>query len=99
MIKVYSIKLEKRAEISAVIHVGGTGRLQTIRKEDNPLFWKLIKEYEKITCAPVVLNTSFNENEHIICRPQEVLDCFLRTKMDVLVLGDWVIIRSDSRQS
>jgi len=99
MIKVYPIKPSKRAEIPAVTHVDGTGRLQTVRKEDNPLYWQLIKEFENLTGVPVVLNTSFNENEPIVCKPQEALDCFLRTKMDLLVLGNWVIARSDSRQS
>lgn len=74
-------------------HVDGTGRLQTVRKEDNPLYWQLIKEFENITGVPVVLNTSFNENEPIVCKPEEALDCFLRTKMDVLVLNDYFIER------
>jgi len=91
MIKVYPIKPEKRRVIPAVTHVDGTGRLQTVRKEDNPLYWQLIKEFEKITGVPIVLNTSFNENEPIVCRPSEALDCFLRTKMDVLVLGKHII--------
>lgn len=93
MIKVYPIRPEKRGEIPAVTHVDGTGRLQTVRKEDNPLYWRLIKEFEKITGVPVVLNTSFNENEPIVCTPAEALDCFLRTKMDVLVMGSWWISR------
>jgi carbamoyltransferase len=91
MIKVYPIRPEKRAEIPAVTHVDGTGRLQTVRKEDNPLYWQLIKEFEKITGVPVVLNTSFNENEPIVCTPTEAIDCFLRTKMDVLVIGNYFI--------
>ncbi len=91
MIKVYSIKEEKRNIIPAVTHVDGTGRLQTVSKEENPLFWKLIKEFYKFTGVPVLLNTSFNENEPIVCKPEEALDCFLRTKMDVLVLGNWVV--------
>jgi len=78
----------------------GTGRLQTVRKEENPLYWQLIKEFENLTGVPVVLNTSFNENEPIVCRPpEEALDCFLRTKIDVLVLNNWMTTRSDSRQS
>ena len=93
MIKVYPIRPEKRGEIPAVTHVDGTGRLQTVRREDNPLYWRLIKEFENLTGVPVVLNTSFNENEPIVCTPQEALDCFLRTKMDVLVLGKCVINR------
>jgi carbamoyltransferase len=93
MIKVYPIRPEKRSVIPAVTHVDRTGRLQTVRKEDNPLYWKLIKEFENLTGVPVVLNTSFNENEPIVCTPQEALDCFLRTKMDVLVLGKFLIIK------
>ena len=93
MIKVYPIRPEKRSIIPAVTHVDGSGRLQTVRKEDNPLYWQLIKEFENLTGVPVVLNTSFNENEPIVCTPQEALDCFLRTKMDVLVLGNYLIRR------
>ena len=93
MIKVYPVRPEKRSVIPAVTHVDGSGRLQTVRKEDNPLYWQLIKEFENLTGVPVVLNTSFNENEPIVCTPQEALDCFLRTKMDVLVIGDFLIKR------
>lgn len=91
MIKVYPIKKEKRDIIPAVTHVDGTGRLQTVSRDVNPLYWQLIKEFENLTGVPVVLNTSFNENEPIVCSPEEALDCFLRTKMDILVLGDYVI--------
>jgi len=93
MVKVYKIKPDKRAIIPAVTHVDGTGRLQTVAREENPLYWCLIKEFEKLTGVPVVLNTSFNENEPIVCTPQEALDCFLRTEMDVLVLGRQVVRR------
>jgi len=75
--------------------VDGSGRLQTVKKEDNPLYWKLIKEFEELTRVPAVLNTSFNENELIVCTPDEALDCFLRTKMDVLVLRNYVIRKSE----
>jgi carbamoyltransferase len=98
MIKVYPIRPEKRSTIPAVTHADGTGRLQTVRKEDNPLYWQLIKEFENITGVPVVLNTSFNENEPIVCTPNEALDCFLRTKMDVLVLGSTLIHRHEHRE-
>lgn len=91
MIKVYPVKPEKRALIPAVTHVDGTGRLQTVRKQDNPLYWQLIKEFEKLTGVPVVLNTSFNENEPIVCSPKEAIDCFLRTKMDVLAIGNYLV--------
>lgn len=93
MLKVYKIREEKRAVIPAVTHADGTGRLQTVRQQDNPRYWQLIEEFRKITGVPVVLNTSFNENEPIVCRPEEALDCFLRTKMDVIVLNDWFISR------
>ena len=95
MIKVYPVRPEKRSVIPAVTHVDGSGRLQTVRKEDNPLYWQLIREFENLTSVPVVLNTSFNENEPIVCTPQEALDCFLRTKMDVLVLGNFFIKREN----
>ena len=71
----------------------GTGRLQTVNREQNPLYWQLIKEFEKITGVPVLLNTSFNDNEPVVCRPQEALDCFLRTHMDVLVMGNHSVER------
>lgn len=93
MIKVYPVRPDKRSVIPAVTHADGTGRLQTVRREDNPLYWQLIKEFENLTGVPVVLNTSFNENEPIVCTPQEALDCFLRTKMDVLVLEKYYIAR------
>lgn len=93
MLKVYKIRPEKRGIIPAVTHVDGTGRLQTVRKEDNPGYWQLIEEFRKITGIPVVLNTSFNENEPIVCRPEEALDCFLRTKMDVLVMNNFMVKR------
>lgn len=93
MLKVYKIRPEKRDIIPAVTHVDGTGRLQTVRYEDNPAYWQLIEEFRKITGVPVVLNTSFNENEPIVCTPEEALDCFLRTKMDMLVLDKFIIRR------
>lgn len=93
MLKVYKIKEEKRDVIPAVTHVDGTGRLQTVRQVDNPRYWQLIDEFRKITGVPIVLNTSFNENEPIVCSPGEALDCFLRTKMDVLVMNDWFVER------
>lgn len=96
MLQVYQIKEGKRKEIPAVTHVNGSGRLQTITEKQNSLYYNLIKEFEKITGVPIVLNTSFNENEPVVCRPQEALDCFLRTKMDVLILGSHIISRKAS---
>jgi carbamoyltransferase len=93
MIKVYPVRPEKRSVIPAVTHVDGSGRLQTVRKEDNPLYWQLIKEFEDLTGVPVVLNTSFNENEPIVCKPEEAIECFRRTKMDILVIGNHLVKR------
>ena len=87
----YSVRPEKRAVIPAPTHVDSTGRLQTVSRRTNPLYWSLIKEFERTTGVPVLLNTSFNENEPIVLTPEEAIDCFLRTKMDVLVLGDCMI--------
>ena len=79
--------------IPAVTHVDGSGRLQTVAREANPRYWQLIRAFGERTGVPVLLNTSFNENEPIVHRPAEALDCFLRTRMDVLVLGDQVIAK------
>jgi carbamoyltransferase len=95
MIMVYPVRPSKRTEIPAVTHVDGTGRLQTVSKTQNPRYWRLIKSFEQLTGVPIVLNTSFNENEPIVNTPDEALQCFLRTKMDRLVLGDWTIERID----
>jgi carbamoyltransferase len=93
MTKVYSVRPDKRHLIPAVTHVDGTGRLQTVDRATSPLYWQLIKEFEALTGVPVVLNTSFNDNEPIVCTPQEAIDCFLRTKMDVLVLGHYIVCK------
>ncbi len=95
MIKVYPILPEKRPLVPAVTHADGTGRLQTVSRRSNLRYWKLIAAFERLTGVPMVLNTSFNENEPIVNTPAEALDCFLRTRMDRLVLGDVVIERSD----
>jgi carbamoyltransferase len=93
MIKVYPIRPEKRPLVPAVTHVDGTGRLQTVSQRANPRYWKLIRAFEQETGVPMVLNTSFNENEPIVNTPGEALDCFLRTRMDRLVLGNVVVSR------
>ena len=91
MIKVYNVLEAKRRDLPAVTHVDGTGRLQTVTNEQNPLYWNLIREFAGTTGVPVVLNTSFNENEPIVCRPDEAVDCFLRTRMDALAIGNYII--------
>jgi carbamoyltransferase len=90
----YSVRTEKRGAIPAPTHVDGTGRLQTVTREANPRYHALISAFRDLTGVPVVLNTSFNDNEPIVCRPEEAIDCFLRTQMDTLVLGDFLITKS-----
>jgi carbamoyltransferase len=96
MVKVYPVRPERRAAIPAVTHVDGTGRLQTVSARANPRYHRLIRAFEQETGVPLVLNTSFNENEPIVNTPAEALDCFLRTKMDRLVMGDRVLQRRPS---
>jgi len=96
MLHVYKIRREKRAELCAVNHVDDTGRLQSVAREENPLYYDLIKTFQKKTGTPVVLNTSFNENEPIVCAPQEAIDCFSRTRMDVLAIGPFLALKSEN---
>lgn len=99
MLQVYPVRLEKQTVIPAVTHVDGSGRLQTVSQATNPLYWQLIKAFERLTGVPVLLNTSFNENEPIVLKPAEALDCFLRTDMDVLVMGKWVVRKRGSEEA
>ena len=87
----YNVRQEKRGVIPAPTHVDGTARLQTVSRTANPLYWKLIRAFGDLTGVPVVLNTSFNDNEPIVCRPEEALDCFRRTQLDVLVMGNFIL--------
>jgi carbamoyltransferase len=93
MLQVYQIREEKRAQIPAVTHVNGSGRLQTVTESQNARYYRLISAFRELTGVPLVLNTSFNENEPVVNTPAEALDCFLRTKMDLLVMGDLMIQR------
>ena len=94
MLMVYQVREERRAEIPAVTHVDGSGRLQTVSREVNPRYYQLISDFNELTGVPVVLNTSFNENEPIVCTPRHAIDCFLKTRMDVLYLGNQVVRRN-----
>jgi len=96
MLHVYRIRPEKRAQLCAVNHVDDTGRLQTVSHEENPLYYELIQAFERKTGIPVILNTSFNENEPIVCKPEEAIDCFQRTKMDVLAIGSYLVLKLDT---
>ena len=94
MMQVFKIQEPKRAELEATTHVDGSGRLHTVSKDVNAIYWDLISRFGEITGVPVVLNTSFNENEPVVCKPQEAMNTFLRTNIDMLVLGPFVITRS-----
>jgi carbamoyltransferase len=94
MLQVYVIRQEKRAQIPAVTHVNGTGRLQTVTEAQNARYYHLIEAFRDLTGVPIVLNTSFNENEPVVNTPSEALDCFLRTKMDLLVMGNLCLSRA-----
>lgn len=95
MMKVFQIKAEQRKRIPAVTHVDGSGRLQTVTQDSNHRYYELIKAFYNKTGVPMLLNTSFNENEPVVCTPEEAMACFLRTNMDVLVLGTHVITRGE----
>jgi carbamoyltransferase len=96
MLHVYKIRPEKREELCAVNHVDNTGRLQTVSREENPLYYDLIQAFERRTGIPVVLNTSFNENEPIVCAPREAIECFRRTRMDALAIGSFLVLGTEN---
>lgn len=95
MLMVYQIKEDRRSEIPAVTHVDGSGRLQTVSRAVNERYYQLISDFAALTGVPIILNTSFNENEPIVCTPQEALECFSKTKMDVLYLGNYALRRKN----
>jgi carbamoyltransferase len=97
MLHVYKIRPEKRAQLSAVNHVDDTGRLQSVSHDENPLYYELIRAFERKTGTPVILNTSFNENEPIVCQPEEAIDCFKRTRMDVLAIGPYLSMKTENQ--
>ena len=96
MLHVYKIRAAKRAQLCAVNHIDDTGRLQSVARDENPLYYDLIKEFQRKTGIPVVLNTSFNENEPIVCTPEEAVDCFCRTHMDALAIGPYLAIKAEN---
>lgn len=96
MLHVYKIRPEKRKVLCAVNHVDDTGRLQTVTREENPLYYDLISAFHRKTGIPVILNTSFNENEPIVCTPEEAIDCFQRTRMDVLAIGPFMMTKPEA---
>jgi carbamoyltransferase len=98
MLHVYKIRPQWRERLAAVCHVDDTGRLQTVSREENPLYYDLIARFGEQTGIPVLINTSFNENEPIICTPEEAVDCYLRTRMDALVIGDFLCIKPPTEE-
>jgi len=96
MVQAYKIRPERQADIPAVTHADGTGRLQTVEEDQNPLYWKLLTRFGELTGIPILLNTSFNENEPVVNTPAQALDCFLRTNMDVLVVGPYLLYKSEN---
>jgi carbamoyltransferase len=95
----YPVRNAKRAVIPAPTHVDGTARLQTVNRDSHPLYWRLLRTFGDMTGVPVLLNTSFNDNEPIVCRPEEALACFERTKMDVLVMGNFILEKKAGEKS
>jgi carbamoyltransferase len=93
MLHVYKIRPEKRSLLCAVNHVDDTGRLQTVARDENPLYYDLISTFHRLTGIPVLLNTSFNENEPIVCTPEQAIDCYRRTRMDCLAIGSFLVTK------
>jgi carbamoyltransferase len=93
MLQVYPVREDKRSVIPAVTHVDGSGRLQTVSRATNPVYWQLIHAFSLRSGVPILLNTSFNENEPIVQRPEEAIDVFLRTDMDLLAIGRHLLIK------
>jgi carbamoyltransferase len=98
MLHVYKIRPGKRQSLCAVNHVDDTGRLQTVTREENPIYYDLISAFHRKTGIPVILNTSFNENEPIVCTPEEAIDCFQRTRMDVLAIGPFLVVKGEAEK-
>ena len=97
MLHVYKIRADKRQSLCAVNHVDDTGRSpQTVTRDENPLYYDLIHTFGRKTGIPLILNTSFNENEPIVCTPQEAIDCFQRTRMDVLAIGPFLARKAEN---
>jgi len=96
MLHVYKIKPDKRKALCAVNHIDDTGRLQSVARDENPLYYDLIEAFGRRTGTPVILNTSFNENEPIVCAPQEAIACFQRTRMDVLAIGPFLALKTEN---
>ena len=98
MVVTATVREDMRAKVPAVTHNDGTARPQAVAREASPLYWNTIREFEKLTGIPLVINTSFNDNEPIVCTPQNAIDCFLRTRIDLLVLGNYLVFRHENAE-
>ena len=99
MVLVYNLLPGKRELVPAITHVDGTGRLQTVEQDANPRYYRLLGEFERLTGVPILLNTSFNENEPIVMSPEQAIETFAKTRIDLLVLGNYVVRRDASAYS
>lgn len=99
MLMICNVRPDRKKLIPAVIHIDGTSRIHLVRKQSNPKYYKLIEEFEKLTAVPLVLNTSFNDREPIVCSPQDAVNTFLRTRIDALVLGDYLVLRGSNENA
>lgn len=96
MLFAYRLKEAKKGLIPAVVHVDGTSRIQTVRSSENPRYHRILSEFERITGVPILLNTSFNDDEPIVCTPSDAIKTFLKTKIDYLVLGDFLVSKKEN---
>lgn len=95
MLFAYDAVAERQGEIPGVVHIDGTSRVQTVRQSSNAKYYKLIAEFEKLTGVPIVLNTSFNDSEPIVCSPQNAIDTFMKTKIDYLAIGNFLLCKQE----
>jgi carbamoyltransferase len=96
MLMTYPVKDHAKEKIPAVVHVDGTSRIQTVKKEVNPRYHKLISEFFKLSGVPMVLNTSFNDSEPIVCTPDDAINTFMKTDIDYLAIGDFLVSKADN---
>ena len=98
MLMTYPARADKADRIPAVVHVDGSCRIQAVRRETNPRYHRVISEFQKLTGVPIVLNTSFNDSEPIVCTPEDAIATFLKTEIDVLAIGDCLVFKEDKRE-
>jgi carbamoyltransferase len=96
MITTATVRPEMREKVPTITHNDGTARPQAVNREASPLYWAVIEEFRKLTGIPLVVNTSFNDNEPIVCTPQDAINCFRRTHIDLLALEDYLVYRTDN---